>query len=79
MYKQQKKNSPQKNIYENFRRRRISLINKIDDLYRFFGADVYFVIRKKNRHYVYVSAINSQWPPTIEQIVRVFNLHKFNI
>jgi hypothetical protein len=58
-----------KNTREKFRRRKISLFNKADDFHRIFGADVFFVIRKKGRYYTYTSAEKLHWPPTKEQIV----------
>jgi hypothetical protein len=61
-----------KNTQEQFRRRKISLLNKADDLHRFFGADVFFAIRKKGKYYVYISAEKPHWPPTKEQIVSSF-------
>jgi hypothetical protein len=46
MYKQQRK---KRNTQEKFRRRKISLVSKVDDLYRFFGADVFLAIRKRGK------------------------------
>jgi hypothetical protein len=70
MHERNKKS--RKNTRENFRRRKISLISKVDDLHRFFGADVFFAIRKNGRYYVYISVVNPYWPPTKEQIVGPF-------
>jgi hypothetical protein len=66
MYEQQHN---KKNTQEKFRRRKISVLKKADDLHRFFGADVFFVIRKKGKYYAYISAEKPHWPPTKEQIV----------
>jgi hypothetical protein len=61
-----------KNTREKFRRRKISLLKKADDLHRFFGADVFFAIRKNRKYYAYISAKKPYWPPTKEQIVSPF-------
>ena len=66
MYEQQRN---KKNTLEKFRRRKISLLNKADDLHRFYKADVFFAIRKKGRYYAYISTVNLHWPSTKEQIV----------
>jgi hypothetical protein len=41
MYKQKQN---KKNTLEKFQQRKISLFSKANDLYRFFKADVFFVI-----------------------------------
>jgi hypothetical protein len=69
MYKQQRN---KKNTQEKFRRRKISLLSKANDLHRFFGADVFLVIQKKGKYYTYISAKKPHWPPTKEQIVSPF-------
>jgi hypothetical protein len=69
MYKQQRK---KRNTQEKFRRRKISLVSKVDDLHRFFGADVFLAIRKRGRYYAYISTEELHWPPTKEQIVSLF-------
>jgi hypothetical protein len=69
MYKQQRK---KRNIQEKFRRRKISLVSKVDDLHRFFGADIFLVIRKRGRYSAYISSDELHWPPTKEQIVSLF-------
>jgi hypothetical protein len=45
-------------LKRNSDKRKISLISKADDLYRFFRADVFFAIRKKGRYYTYISVVN---------------------
>jgi hypothetical protein len=72
MSKQQPNRRSRKNTREKFRRRKISLISKADDLHRFFGADVFFAVRKKGEYYVYISTVNPYWPRTRGQIVRPF-------
>jgi hypothetical protein len=69
MYKQQRK---KKNTQENFRRRKTSLLSKANELHCFFGADVFFAIRKNGKYYAYISAENPHWPPTKDQIVSLF-------
>jgi hypothetical protein len=69
MYEQQRN---KKNIQENFRRRKISLLSKANDLHRSFGVDVFFAIRRKGKYYAYISAEKPHWPPTKEQIVSLF-------
>jgi hypothetical protein len=54
---------------EKFRRRKISLLNKADDIYRLCRADVFFAIRKWRRYYAYISTQSLGWLPTKEQIV----------
>jgi hypothetical protein len=71
MYEQEQN---KKNTQEKFRRRKISLLSKADDLHRFFGADVFFVIQKNGKYYVYISAEKPHWPPTKEQIVSPFTV-----
>jgi hypothetical protein len=58
-----------KNTQENFRRRKINIISKADDLQRFFGADVFLVIRKKGKLCGYISRDKPDWPPTKEELV----------
>jgi hypothetical protein len=67
--KQQQDRRSGRNTQEMFRQRKISLISKADDLYRFYEAEVFFAIRTKGRYYVYTSSENSSWPPIMKQIV----------
>lgn len=72
MYDQQRNKKKRRNTQEKFRRRKISLISKVDDLHRLFGVDVFFVIQKNGRYYGYISVVNPYWPPNKEQIVSPF-------
>jgi hypothetical protein len=72
MSKQLQNRKTRKNTQENFRRRKINLINKADDIHRFFGADVFLVIRKRGRYYAYISRERLDWPPKKEQLVSLF-------
>jgi hypothetical protein len=69
MSKQLLNRKSRKNIQENFRRRRINLIGKADDLHRFFGADIFLVIRRKGKYYGYNSRQDLAWPRTKEELV----------
>ncbi|TVY90171.1 hypothetical protein LAWI1_G005274 [Lachnellula willkommii] len=71
MYKQQRK---KRNTQEKFRRRKISLVSKVDDLHRFFGADAFLVIRMRGRYYAYISTEGPYWPPTKEQMEQSYPL-----
>ncbi|KAF8847691.1 hypothetical protein BDZ45DRAFT_754648 [Acephala macrosclerotiorum] len=64
MSKQLQNRKTRKNTQENFRRRKINLISKADDLYRLFGADVFLVIRKRGKYCGYNSREELDWPPT---------------
>ncbi|KAH6667811.1 hypothetical protein B0J14DRAFT_658590 [Halenospora varia] len=68
MSKQLQNKKTRKNTQENFRRRKINLISKADDLHRFFGADIFLVIRKRGRYCAYYSREELDWPPTKEQL-----------
>lgn len=67
MCKQQQKRNTQKK----FRRRKVTLVSKVDDLHRFFEADVILVIQKEGKYYAYISTEVLHWPPTKEQMVSV--------
>jgi hypothetical protein len=69
MSKQLLNRKSRKNIQENFRRRRINLIGKADDLHRFFGADIFLVIRRKGKYCGYNSRQDLAWPRTKEELV----------
>jgi len=51
MYKQEQN---KKNTLEKFQQRKISLLSKANNLYRFFRANVFFVIQKKGKYYTYI-------------------------
>jgi hypothetical protein len=72
MSKQLQNRKTRKNTQENFRRRKVNLISKADDLYRVFGADVFLIIRKRGRYCAYNSREGLDWPPTKEQLVSLF-------
>jgi len=75
MSRQLQNRKTRKNTQENFRRRKINLISKADDLYRFFGADVFLVIRKKGKYSGYNSREKLDWPPTKEELVSLSFRH----
>ena len=57
---------------ENFDRCAKRLVGKCDRLKKKYQADVYIVIRRKNKPLItYASCSSSSWPPTNEDIVRM--------
>ena len=59
---------------EAFFKRRRSFIKKAHELYSIYQADVYVVIRHKNKFYTYTSKVQHQnWPPSEKAIVRFLN------
>jgi hypothetical protein len=64
-----KRATHRKAITEKFRKRKISLVNKAGELADFCKADVYLLIRRNERFYIYSSTNQSSWPPSPEQIV----------
>jgi hypothetical protein len=75
MSKQLQNRKTRKNTQENFRRRKINLISKADDLYRFFGADIFLVIQKRGKYCGYNSREELDWPPIKEELVSLFYRH----
>ena len=75
MSRQLQNRKTRKNTQENFRRRKINLINKADDLHRFFRADVFLVIRKKGKYSRYNSREELDWPPTKGELVSLSYRH----
>jgi hypothetical protein len=75
MCKQLQNRKMRKNTQENFRRRKINLISKADDIHRLFGADVFLVIRKKGKYCGYNSREELSWPPRKEELVSLFYCH----
>lgn len=71
MYKQQQK---KRNTQKKFWRRKISLISKVDDLHRLFEADVFLLIWKKNRYYMYILTEELHWSLSKKQMMRLFSV-----
>ena len=60
----------QKNLQNNFSRKRKTIFRKIHALYCLDNdLDMYFVLRRRGRLYTYASSETASWPPTKEQIV----------
>ena len=72
MSRQLQNKKTKKNTQENFRQRKINLINKADNLHRFFRADVFLVIRKKGKYSGYNSREELDWPLTKGELVSLF-------
>ena len=64
-----------KNTQENFRRRKINLISKADDLHRFFGADIFLVIRKKGKYSGYNLREELDWPLIKKELISLSFRH----
>lgn len=60
----------EKKIKEKFRKRKGSLMRKANELAELCGTDVYVLLARENRHYVYKSKEEQSWPPAAEVIVR---------
>jgi hypothetical protein len=60
-----------KNQREKTRKRRETLLRKADDFHKLCDTDVYMVLYKQNKFYVYTSQKNKPaWPPALTEIVR---------
>ncbi|KAL2137677.1 hypothetical protein VTI28DRAFT_8570 [Corynascus sepedonium] len=56
------------------RKRRKTLIKKVDEYHRLCGAQVYLVIWTNCRFYVYSSNSSPEWPPSSKDILNTFPL-----
>ena len=54
------------------RRRRHTLIRKVDEFHTLCGAELYMVIRMNGRFYEYSSTKQPSWPPQRAEIVGCF-------
>ncbi|KAH8807065.1 hypothetical protein F5884DRAFT_788431, partial [Xylogone sp. PMI_703] len=58
-----------RNIRENFRRRTKTVIKNVNVLDKKFGADVFLLIRKHGKYYIYSSFENWNWIPSKDEVV----------
>lgn len=58
-----------------FSRRRKTVLSKADELRRDCRADVYPVIRRESKIYMYTSSQTADWPPSDQQIVSCPSLY----
>lgn len=73
LIKQQKKNATRRN--DIFRRRRIAIIRRAEQLRADSDARVYIVVYRAGRYYTYMSHPTSvHWPPPASELVRMFHL-----
>ena len=54
---------------EKFRKRKNNILKKGDELRLLCGADVYILLCRKGRYYIYNSTNQPSWPPPPEKIV----------
>lgn len=55
------------------RKRRQTLIKKVDEFHKLCDAQVYLIIRKNHRFYIYSSnTMDGEWPPTQKNIVSIY-------
>jgi len=52
------------------RKRRQTLLKKVDEFHQLSNAGVYLLIRYNCRFYIYSSNQSSEWPPSPKDIVR---------
>ncbi len=64
-----------KRLAEKFRNRKESLVRKCDELRFHCQADVYILVSRNGRYYVYTSTDHPSWPPSPEHVVSaLFNI-----
>lgn len=56
-------------LVNRFRRRRITLLNRVHKFHQDFGAQIYTVIYYNCKFHVYSSQSNELWPPPLNEIV----------
>lgn len=52
-----------------FRKRCSTIFRKADQMRRICDAEVYFLVRYRDRYYLYTSSEASEWPPTKTALV----------
>ncbi len=55
---------------DNFVRSTMGLMKRSNRISRLYDADMYVLVRWKNRHYVYCSTEEQSFPPAAEILVR---------
>jgi hypothetical protein len=63
-----------KQAAEKFRRRKASLASKSKELAELCDADVYLLIRRNRKFYVYSSTEELSWPPSADELVGSYHL-----
>ncbi|KAB5581210.1 hypothetical protein GE09DRAFT_465350 [Coniochaeta sp. 2T2.1] len=59
------------------RKRRQTILNKIDEFHESSSADIYLLIHVNGKFYQYIASQNPLWPPTQTQVVSSTLLHGF--
>ena len=54
---------------ENFQRAAENIMRRCDEINRRYQADVYILVRRRNRHYEYKSADDPSWPTPAAEVV----------
>jgi hypothetical protein len=57
---------------ENLGRRKKTVLKKVYELRDYDGVDVALIIRQKGRFFTYRSINHESWPPTMKEIVRLY-------
>jgi hypothetical protein len=60
---------PKKNVTENFRKRKITLMMKVDELKRDFGGEVYVLVWRNGKYFTYASSDRPAWPSSVTEVV----------
>lgn len=61
--------NPQRIEREKFRKRKSSLMRKVNEISYLCQADIYLVMYRKGKYYTYSSTTRPAWPPNEETIV----------
>ena len=67
--RQGRSNIAKRQTGEKFRKRKESLFRKCDELRIHCQADVYILVCRNGKYFVYKSTDHPSWPPSPEQIV----------
>jgi hypothetical protein len=62
---------------ENLRWRKETLFKKVYELGKYYDVDVALILRQNGRLFTYRSVDHKSWPPSMEEIVRLYhrNIH----
>ena len=59
-------------VQESFRKRRNNFLRRAHEIGAQYGANIYVLIHRQGKYYVYTSTLCASWPPPVEEVVIYF-------
>ena len=59
-------------VQESFRKRRNNFLRRAHEIGAQYGANIYVLIHRQGKYYVYTSTLRTSWPPPVEEVVIYF-------